>query len=137
MPILDRMVLMPHLQLPLLMPLGKSRHIHKVHPMGKVVPNQAIQLILPMQHPIQLSIHMQLGIIIKLKHLKDRAINIIIQLILQQPLRMLLLIKLQPLTSISLPIRLHRPITIVNEKKKKGNTSEHHVQFVFPPFFFF
>lgn len=137
MPILDRMVLMVHPQLPLPMPLGKSRNIPKVLPMDKVVPNQAIQPILPMQHPIQLSIHMRLGIIIKLKHLKDRAINTITQLILQQLLRMLLLIKLQQLTSISLPIRLHRPITIVNKKKKKGNTSEHHVQFVFPPFFFF
>jgi hypothetical protein len=114
-PIRDRTVPMVHHQLLLQMQHGKSLRILKEVLMVKDVLNQAIQPIRLMRVLIQHNIHILVGIIIKLKLLKDQLINIIMERIHQLVQQVHLLIKHQLVTIISRPIRHLRLITIVNK----------------------
>ena len=106
------MVPMVHHQQLHRMPHGKLLLILTV----KAVHNQAIQRIHLMRIQILHNILMVVGIIIKLKLLKDQVINIIMARIQRLVHQVHLLIKHRLVTIISRPIRHLRPITIVNKK---------------------
>lgn len=115
-------VLMVHMvqhQHQLQMQIGKLLRILKVIHMVKDDHNQVIQQIHQMLIPVQHNILIQAGIIIKVNHLKDQVINIIMALIHLMVNQMHLHIN-KPLVMIIFHLKqLHKQIIIVNREEKQ------------------